>query len=432
MGLGVLEGKSKSLPSNALSESHSRIPLPTDSKLEHVPGTVVLNDEVTADGNDEATAGLKHGTGRDAHIVLNPQPSDDPNDPLNWAPWRKQLIISILIFGGLLNCGVNGPLLNASYSPIAAQIHRDLASVVLVSGYNLLIAGAAGPFVCALSRKYGKRPVYLASTLLTIVGTAVGESRASYEYLLAARIIQGVATATFESLLYASVGDLFYVHERGARIAAINFMENAASCLATIVCGQVFADLGLLWLFHLFQVFLVAQWLLMFFFCPETTYLRDVRYDLDVGVHHAQPREDAPQQPVGEKAGSEKESSGEEQARSRAEKYPPRKSFVQELAIYTGKYHDDGMWKDIFGPFLIFFNPAAAYAVLGAGILNAWYVGTSIIQSQVFSGAPWHYGPAQVGYVGTGPFIGGLLGSLVTMFAGDPVIKWLGRKNKGV
>ena len=27
---------------------------------------------------------LKHGTGRFAHILLVPQPSDSPNDPLNW------------------------------------------------------------------------------------------------------------------------------------------------------------------------------------------------------------------------------------------------------------------------------------------------------------------------------------------------------------
>lgn len=36
---------------------------------------------------------------------------------------------------------------------------------MLVSGYNLLAAGCIGPFVCAASRKYGKRPVFLASTV---------------------------------------------------------------------------------------------------------------------------------------------------------------------------------------------------------------------------------------------------------------------------
>lgn len=50
--------------------------------MEHVPGTVLLDDH-SAHAEDVAR-GLKHGTGRDAHIVLSPQPSEDPNDPLNW------------------------------------------------------------------------------------------------------------------------------------------------------------------------------------------------------------------------------------------------------------------------------------------------------------------------------------------------------------
>lgn len=34
----------------------------------------------------------KDSTGR----VLIPQPSDDPNDPLNWSPWRKRSILIML------------------------------------------------------------------------------------------------------------------------------------------------------------------------------------------------------------------------------------------------------------------------------------------------------------------------------------------------
>lgn len=32
---------------------------------------------------------LKHGTGKFSHILLVPQPSDSPNDPLNWPLWKK-------------------------------------------------------------------------------------------------------------------------------------------------------------------------------------------------------------------------------------------------------------------------------------------------------------------------------------------------------
>ena len=79
MGLGILE----------------------DNKLPHVPGTVLL-DELA--GHTEAqTANLKHGTGKDAHIILAPQPSEDPNDPLNWSAFQKEFVLIILCFGSIVN-----------------------------------------------------------------------------------------------------------------------------------------------------------------------------------------------------------------------------------------------------------------------------------------------------------------------------------------
>ena len=158
-------------------------------------------------------------------------------------------------------------MLNASYFAISEQLETTITRVVLASGYNLLAAGCIGPFVAAFSRKYGKRPVFLVSTLFAIIGTAVGEAKVSYTYLLAARIIQGFSTSAFESLIVATVGDIYFVHQRGLRISFINFILNSASSLASIICGLVFADLGFLWLFHLFQIFLVIQFVAMFLFC---------------------------------------------------------------------------------------------------------------------------------------------------------------------
>ena len=55
-----------------------------DKHFEDVPGTGLLSDRGIVDGHqiniDEAAA-LKRGTGRNAHVVLIPQPSDDPHDP---------------------------------------------------------------------------------------------------------------------------------------------------------------------------------------------------------------------------------------------------------------------------------------------------------------------------------------------------------------
>lgn len=49
----------------------------------------VLNDATFA--HEE---GLK--TTADGQTILIPQPSDSPNDPLNWTPFRKHLILIII------------------------------------------------------------------------------------------------------------------------------------------------------------------------------------------------------------------------------------------------------------------------------------------------------------------------------------------------
>lgn len=78
MGLGILE----------------------DKYLEHVPGTSLFSDDPNSiaenvySGRDLQS--LKHAGGKNSHIVLVPQPTDDPNDPLNWPKWKKHTVFFVL------------------------------------------------------------------------------------------------------------------------------------------------------------------------------------------------------------------------------------------------------------------------------------------------------------------------------------------------
>ena len=398
-----------------------------------MPGTVLLNDETT---QVEAAHGLKHGKGRNSHIVLSPQPSEDPNDPLNWSWIKKEIIIAILCFGAMLFVSTNGPLINASFFEMSLEINTSITTVVMATGYCLLAAGCIGPFICAFGRKYGKRPVFLCSGLLCIIGTAVGEAKVNYKYLLAARIIQGFSTIAFESLIISAVGDMYFVHQRGLRIAIINFILNAASSLSTVICGIVFQNLGWLWLFHLFQIFSVVQFVLMFLFCPETTYIRDARYETDIARNDnleelAAVEKGFAYTQTDLSATADSDSKEHGTLRSVAA-VPAKKTFIQELSIFNGSFSDDSIIKFLVGPFLTLLNPAACYAILASGLLNAWYVGSAIIMAGIFSGPPWHFNAAQVGYIGFGPFIGGGIGSLACGLLGDHAIKVLTKKNNGV
>jgi hypothetical protein len=77
MGLGVLE----------------------DSHLEHVPGTALLTDVLEGQQRHRGvldTSGMRHDKGRDSDVLLVPQPSKSPNDPLNWPLWKKDLMLFII------------------------------------------------------------------------------------------------------------------------------------------------------------------------------------------------------------------------------------------------------------------------------------------------------------------------------------------------
>lgn len=66
----------------------------------HVPGTVLLDQQ--AAHSEDQTGRLKHGTGKNSHIVLAPQPSEDPNDPLNWSSLKKHIVLAVIFFGVII------------------------------------------------------------------------------------------------------------------------------------------------------------------------------------------------------------------------------------------------------------------------------------------------------------------------------------------
>lgn len=99
--------------------------------------------------------------------------------------------MSIISFGAILYAAVLSPLLSPALVVIAMDFKVGVKDITVISGYMLLVTGASGPIICALSRKYGKRPFLVLSSIFGLLGTIVGSAVYSYDALLAARIIQG-------------------------------------------------------------------------------------------------------------------------------------------------------------------------------------------------------------------------------------------------
>jgi hypothetical protein len=110
----------------------------------------------------------------------------------------------------------------------------------------------------------------------------------------------------------------------------------------------------------------------------------------------------------------------------------PKKTFKQELAIFTGTYSNDNLLQLVIAPFAVCTNFAVLWMVIVTGGLTAFFVAQSYVMAQIFMAPPYLLSAAGVGYLSLGPFLGGLLGSLLLGATLDPLIKWCAKKNKGV
>ncbi|KAI4261977.1 MAG: hypothetical protein L6R42_002835 [Xanthoria sp. 1 TBL-2021] len=200
MGLGVLEVKSSG----------------------HVPGTSYVLDDASRPALPQSLDANPVKYDKSNTIILVPQPSEDPNDPLNWPLWKRDVILLILSTISVIASTLS-PLLAANTVTLAIFFGRDFTQMALLTGYHLCGVGVAGFIFVASARIWGKRHLYLLGTVLIIISSAWGGAAGTnYASLLWARVVQGIGLAPFEALVNASVGDLYFVHVGLQIIAAVS------------------------------------------------------------------------------------------------------------------------------------------------------------------------------------------------------------------
>ena len=187
-----------------------------------------------------------------------------------------------------------------------------------------------------------------------------------------------------------------------------------------IIAGPITTNLGWKWLFHILVIFTAVQIILMFFFCPETTYEREAAYNIDQIQHQDFEKLAVKQQEASKKIDGAESS------------IPKTKSFLESLKPWSGIHSDDNFIKLVIAPFASLFNIGALYTIIASGILTSWIVAISFILAQVFSPPPYGFTAAQVGYLSTGPFVGGLLGCIFMAIITDPMIRYFSKKNHGL
>ncbi|KAJ5913501.1 Major facilitator superfamily domain general substrate transporter [Penicillium tannophilum] len=416
MGLGVLE----------------------DRKLDQVPGTSNIYgvDEIPSDQIPGATS-LKYDRSTAERTLLVPQPSDDPNDPLNWPLWRRDLILAILSFVTVL-CTTLSSIMAANTVTIAEYETITFVQAALLTGYHLCGVGVAGILIVPTARVWGKRHLFIIGHVLMIVSCIwAGASGHNHKSLLWARIFQGVALAPFEALVNACVGDLYFVHERGKRMAVSNVALFGAAFLTPVFVGKITKSIGWQWSFYFVAIFLGAALPFMILFVPETAFRRPDYLNTDFKHKNGQVESFESNWPLSDPSNKDTQEfiSGTATIGTRTEVSatvkPEKDSLWASMRLFNGRKTDESFFKLLLRPFPLFFHPGIFWACLTQGIVIGWAVFIGVILAIVFLGPPLWFEEDKTGYLYTGAFIGAIIGLILAGLLTDSINKAMIRLNRG-
>ena len=339
------------------------------------PGTEILYDQEDEHGTiSQHLHLLQHVRKGDSHILLVPQPSlSNPNDPLRWSALKKWATFSNGLAYAFLGA-VTGPIMAAWMVQGSKFFNRTLQELTYANGATLVCQGVATTIWMPFAIKYGRRPVYLLSTLLMVVACVwLGiASTKSYTPFLIGRAFLGIFEAPIESIVPSTITDIFFLHDRGAKVSMYGLSVLGGNELGPMLSAFIIQTIGMDWAFYIVAMFIAANLITMFFFMPETKYT-GIRPTI---LQHA-----------AENAVIEKDltSASHVEILEGDETPLKKRTFIQELAFWGSPDPNVSLLQVFMRPFALIAYPTILWSSFIYGLALSWNVIIGSTTAQLFA-----------------------------------------------
>lgn len=209
----------------------------------------------------------RHGT-----LKLNPMPTNDPKDPLNWSELKKFYHLFLVAY--MCMCGTYfGSGIIGSYASLAMEYKTPLPDASYFTSVQIVILGTFPFFWFPIMSMYGRKPV-MVFCALAATGFNIGCGFApNYGTQMAMRALVSVFIAPSMALGNIVVTELFFNHQRGSRNGVWTMMMTMGPCLGPLIMAFVEQRAGTQWVFFVFA-FMSFAGFLGWLFASETLYLR--------------------------------------------------------------------------------------------------------------------------------------------------------------
>ncbi|KAK4508086.1 hypothetical protein PRZ48_001824 [Zasmidium cellare] len=211
----------------------------------------------------------RHGT-----LDLDPLPSDDPADPYNWPEWKKMTNLILVGFHAMMTTFTAAAIIPV-FENIAEDLGTSLTRASYLTSLQIAVLGWAPLFWKPVANRYGRRPVWLISTLgalLFNVGCALSHS---YAAMGVCRAFCSFFISPAMAIGSGVVTETYFKRQRAQFMGVWTLLVTLGPPSGPFFMGFVGYQTGnYRWIYWVLAIINGCQFIAYIFLGPETRYIR--------------------------------------------------------------------------------------------------------------------------------------------------------------
>ncbi|KAJ5167707.1 uncharacterized protein N7482_003301 [Penicillium canariense] len=209
----------------------------------------------------------RHGT-----LELDPIPSMGPADPYNWPEWKKMINLILVAFHACMATFTAAAIIPA-YANIAEDLGVSLQNASYLTSLQIAILGGAPLFWKPLSNRFGRRPIFLLSLILSLVCNIGCAKSTTYASVAACRALVAFFISPASAIGSAVVMETTFKKDRARYMGIWTLMVTLGVPIGPFIFGFVTYRVGYHWIYWILAMINGGQFVLYLFLGPETRYV---------------------------------------------------------------------------------------------------------------------------------------------------------------
>ncbi|AAS52257.1 ADR337Cp [Eremothecium gossypii ATCC 10895] len=415
----------------------------------YVPGTFNIYSNGPVEGDSLARQAL--GIKKDRNgVVLVPQPSDSPNDPLNWSYWRKIMHFALMAFITAFtaatsnDAGATTESLHSIYGITYDSMNVGAAVLFLGVGWSALLFSP-------LPSLFGRKLTYMICITLGLFGAMWFALATKTGHVIWSQLFVGMSESCAEAHVQLSLSDIFFQHQLGSVLTVYIMATSVGTFLGPLIAGYIASLTNFRWVGWCAVIISAFLLLWIVFGCEETYFDRRLyQTPLTVVAGHSTDEEDNKCSAcAGTTTGAEKRSLAYASNTELNERVvmlntqlidgseEPPKRYFRRIRLITRATNFRGWGVKQYFKYLglnlrMFLFPPVWLSGLYWGTQDVFLSFYLTTQDTNFYDEPWNYSTYRVAIMNVPTLLGAVVGCMYAGVISDVFVLWLARRNNGI